>query len=167
MKRRGQAALEFLTTYGWAIMVVLLMIGALSYFGVLNPYNVLPVKCVFPAGMSCQDHIVIVDATDDSVYDLRFELENSFGETMQFSAITVTEGNTVLSNCEAEDGTGTGVAFPVNVRSGATQHFQCDDAAPNPGADEPIRLAVELTYRPVQGSYNRTAQGEIVTKVEP
>ena len=31
---RAQAALEFLMTYGWAILVVLVSIGALAYFGV-------------------------------------------------------------------------------------------------------------------------------------
>ena len=35
--RKAQAALEFLTTYGWAFIVILIMIGALAYFGVLNP----------------------------------------------------------------------------------------------------------------------------------
>ena len=35
--KKSQAALEFLTTYGWAFLVILIMIGALAYFGVLNP----------------------------------------------------------------------------------------------------------------------------------
>lgn len=35
--RKGQAAMEFLMTYGWAILVVLAAIGALAYFGVLSP----------------------------------------------------------------------------------------------------------------------------------
>lgn len=35
--RKGQAAIEFLMTYGWAILVVLAAIGALFYFGVLGP----------------------------------------------------------------------------------------------------------------------------------
>ncbi|MBN1175429.1 hypothetical protein JXA48_02180 [Candidatus Woesearchaeota archaeon] len=33
---KGQAAMEFLMTYGWAILVVLLAIGALAAFGVFN-----------------------------------------------------------------------------------------------------------------------------------
>lgn len=33
---------EFLMNYGWAILVVLLSIGSLAYFGVLNPANLLP-----------------------------------------------------------------------------------------------------------------------------
>ena len=35
--RKSQAALEFLMNYGWAILVVLIAVGALAYFGVLNP----------------------------------------------------------------------------------------------------------------------------------
>ena len=36
-KKGESAALEFLTTYGWAFLVILVMIGALAYFGILNP----------------------------------------------------------------------------------------------------------------------------------
>ena len=45
--KRGQVALEFIMTYGWAILVVLVAIGALAYFGVLNPGKYLPEKCFF------------------------------------------------------------------------------------------------------------------------
>jgi uncharacterized protein (UPF0333 family) len=30
--RKSQAAMEFLMTYGWAILVVLVALGALAYF---------------------------------------------------------------------------------------------------------------------------------------
>ena len=56
--RRGQAALEFLITYGWAILVVLVAIGALAYFGVLSPDKFLPAKCTLQAGIACLDHTV-------------------------------------------------------------------------------------------------------------
>jgi len=45
--------MEFLMTYGWAILVVLTAIGSLAYFGVLNPERQLPEKCMFPSGISC------------------------------------------------------------------------------------------------------------------
>lgn len=35
--KKSQAAMEFLMTYGWAILVALIVISALAYFGVLNP----------------------------------------------------------------------------------------------------------------------------------
>ena len=55
MFKKSQAAMEFLMTYGWAILVVLVAIGALAYFGVLSPDNFLPSKCQLPAGIACTD----------------------------------------------------------------------------------------------------------------
>ncbi len=48
--KKAQAAMEFLMTYGWAILVVLIAIGALAYFGVLKPDKFLPEKCVISTG---------------------------------------------------------------------------------------------------------------------
>ena len=52
-RKKGQAALEFLTTYGWAFLVILVMIGALSYFGVFSPENYVPDQCNFGSVLSC------------------------------------------------------------------------------------------------------------------
>lgn len=38
-QKKAQAAMEFLMTYGWAILVVLVAIGALAYFGVIDPFD--------------------------------------------------------------------------------------------------------------------------------
>ncbi|MCK5025927.1 MAG: hypothetical protein KAS15_05005, partial [Nanoarchaeota archaeon] len=51
--KKGQAAMEFLMTYGWAILVVLAAIGALAYFGVLSPESFLPEKCMLEPGVDC------------------------------------------------------------------------------------------------------------------
>ena len=56
--KRAQGALEFLMTYGWAFLVILIMIGALAYFGVLNPTKFLPERCQFGSQMACSDFIV-------------------------------------------------------------------------------------------------------------
>ncbi|MGM5480361.1 MAG: hypothetical protein ACQESC_02790 [Nanobdellota archaeon] len=50
---RGQAALEFLTTYGWAFLVILVMIGGLSYFGVLDVSKFVPDSCKLDGNLEC------------------------------------------------------------------------------------------------------------------
>ena len=55
MNNKSQAAMEFLMTYGWAILVVLAAIAALAYFGVLSPDRFLPEKCTLPSGIACLD----------------------------------------------------------------------------------------------------------------
>ena len=37
--RKSQAALEFIMTYGWVILVVLAAVGAFAYSGFLSPCN--------------------------------------------------------------------------------------------------------------------------------
>jgi len=84
MVKKAQAALEFLMTYGWAFMVILVMIGALAYFGVLNPREFLPEKCLFGAPLgTCEefsagtplDHVIV------------WKLRNSFGRTVTITDI--------------------------------------------------------------------------------
>jgi|GEM_PF-1557218 len=53
--RKGQAAMEFLMTYGWALVVVLVTLSALAFFGVLTPSGVLPETCFLGPGFACDD----------------------------------------------------------------------------------------------------------------
>ncbi len=75
MKKKGQAAMEFLMTYGWAILVVLVAIGALAYFGVLNPSRFLPSSCTIAPGLGCDD-FKVGTATVDLV------LRNGMGDDL-------------------------------------------------------------------------------------
>jgi hypothetical protein len=82
--KKGQAALEFLTTYGWAFLIVLVMIGALAYFGVLDPSRLLPDKCVFGAGIGCQDFVA-----QDTGNQIRAQLINGFGYTINVNDVKI------------------------------------------------------------------------------
>ena len=87
--RRAQAAMEFLMTYGWAILVVLVAIGALAYFGVLSPDNFLPERCTGPAGMDCLDKATI-EATPNNV---TFVLKNNNGFDITNLSVTSVSDN--------------------------------------------------------------------------
>ncbi|MBI2106410.1 hypothetical protein HYT57_00340 [Candidatus Woesearchaeota archaeon] len=53
LNKKSQAAMEFLMTYGWAIMIVLIGIGALFFLGVFNPST--PSTCNIASPFICQD----------------------------------------------------------------------------------------------------------------
>jgi len=80
-KKKAQAAMEFLMTYGWAILVVLVAIGALAYFGVLSPDKFLPERCTGPAGMDCVDKAFV----SSSGGNLTFALKNNQGFRINIS----------------------------------------------------------------------------------
>ena len=74
-------------TYGWAILVVLIAIGALAYFGVLNPSRFLPESCTIGPGLSCDEFKVTefgaLGATDKATLIIR----NGMGS--QLTLVTV------------------------------------------------------------------------------
>ena len=51
--RKAQAAMEFLMTYGWAILIVLIVLAALFFLGVFDPQT--PNSCIIPAPFNCKD----------------------------------------------------------------------------------------------------------------
>lgn len=57
MQKRGQAALEFLMTYGWAILAIVTVAAALAAFGVFRPktQNVCGTAGMIETGISCPD----------------------------------------------------------------------------------------------------------------
>jgi hypothetical protein len=125
---KGQAALEFMMTYGWAILVVLAAIGALSYFGVLNPSRFTPETCIASSGFSCPGKPLV---TNDSI---TFSLVNSMGYriTLPISAGTITLGPT-LQTCDLQyfcpqgDITCTNTAITIEDGAGTTVRLEgCD-----------------------------------------
>jgi len=93
MKKRGnnyclssshssQATLEFIMSYGWTVAVALIAIGTLAYFGILNPDNFLPRRCIFGSGIECMDFRV-----DES--SVTFMIRNGKGEDLSISDINV------------------------------------------------------------------------------
>jgi hypothetical protein len=81
--RKGQAALEFMMTYGWAILVVLAAIGALSYFGVLNPSRFTPDTCLASVPFSCPGKPLISLTTNNVV----FSFVNGEGFSVALSSV--------------------------------------------------------------------------------
>lgn len=50
---KGRSVLEFLVTYGWAITVVVIAVGALTYFNVIDVAKFVPDICVGSGSVSC------------------------------------------------------------------------------------------------------------------
>lgn len=126
--KKGQAAMEFLMTYGWAILVVLLAIAALAYFGVLNPGNYLPSSCTMQgAGLSCVEFMADSDSNEVTLV-----LQNGKGENLNSINVSVggdcsgyveqdTESNTVFV-----DGTKATFVVPCAENLIAESRFQED-----------------------------------------
>ena len=87
---KSQAAIEFLATYGWAFLIILIVIGALSYFGVLSPSKLLPDRCNFGSEFGCADYAIYSNGVN-------LRLRNSAGQPIVIESITLLSEKSQLS----------------------------------------------------------------------
>jgi uncharacterized protein (UPF0333 family) len=112
MDKKAQAAMEFLMTYGWAILVVLVAIGALAYFGVLSPDKFLPERCTGPAGLDCIDKAQIASPK------ITFVVKNNLGSSITSPTLSSIRGGCTESTggatvtCAANEGATFGACAP-------------------------------------------------------
>ena len=79
--KRGQAAMEFLFTYGWAIFLVLLTVSSLMYFGIVDFDIFVQDSCSFSQNIGdCDEFQVDLSQPDDE--KVKIKLTNAIGEQL-------------------------------------------------------------------------------------
>jgi len=84
MQRKSQTAMEFMLVYGWAIMIILLIVSVIAYFGFFNINKFLPNVCEFPAGFECIDWSINGDADT-----IELAMRNRLGASVDIVNITL------------------------------------------------------------------------------
>ncbi len=88
--KKGQAAMEYLMTYGWALLVIVIVIAALIY---LNPFRA-PETCIFQqTGLSCSEPMPNVYLDNGEVY-MSVRVWNKLGQTIKISKVICTTART-------------------------------------------------------------------------
>ena len=142
--KKCQAAMEFLMTYGWAILVVLAAIAALAYFGVLSPEKFLPEKCILQPGIACVSHKV-------ETTKVTLVISNGLGRTISINSIDV-------GGCSG--------AFSESMISGTDHTFVIGGSCSNGAAKEKFKGDITMTYTEKDTNLTKTAYGNLNTKVE-
>lgn len=152
MHKKAQAAMEFLMTYGWAILVVLVAIGALAYFGVLSPEKLLPEKCIISSGsgLFCDDFA----ATTDTV---TIQFKNLLTDPVNVSSINVVNLPAGVLDGGATDCVATNVGT-VNSDALAQAAITCTGLA----TGEKVKGDLTITFAK-SGGLTKTTSGTIVT----
>lgn len=169
MKKRAQAAMEFLMTYGWAILVVLLAIGALAYFGVLDPSRLLPESTTFPAPISNVDN-ALIDLTDDSI---EVALINNKGVAISLDGnATVDVVSPTICNgpysVTMKDNTGTLISVGDSIPQGTTflLKIECTGTSASAVIGEKFKATVAFDYTNLQTGQTRSHIGSVQGRYE-
>ncbi len=141
--KKSQAAMEFLMTYGWAILVVLAAIAALAYFGVLSPEKFLPEKCLVETGFTCISSKV--ESSQSTIV-----LQNSYGRSVVID-------NIQIGSCST--------AFTTTLTSEDQNNFVLTGCS-NGDVKEVFKGEVIIKYTEKNTNLSKTAYGQINTKIE-
>ncbi len=150
--KKSQAALEFLMTYGWAFLVILVMIGALAYFGVLNPKKLLPEKCTVPAGFTCDEYQITTTG-------VKIILTNNQGGAINANSAVLSGDYTFNGTADVAPTTLIGVGNKINI----SQDF---DTTKPPVKGDKIGISFNLDWTAAGKTLNQTATGDVFATVQ-
>jgi len=176
--KKGQAAMEFLMTYGWAILVVLAAIGALAYFGVLSPDRFLPDKCTANPPFSCSEFKI--DGTADTVMislqanggqdltDVTVELScDGFASPAADGVMTVTPATSIGAGNSWLNGAAVQFDLDAAALGNDATDAGCDDAAAaDLAVGDRFKADYRITYTRSGENANHTTTGSITARVE-
>ena len=133
--KKGQSALEFITTYGWALMVILLAGGAL-WMVVGGGKYLVPESCSFEPGFYCSDFVV-----EEKSIGLR--VKNSMGKDIE---------DFIMSSDDCLTG-----SFPISFDNGEDSTFLINDCAFQSGEVFSGVLNVDYSFLGSSIDHSKTA----------
>lgn len=136
--RLAQASLEYIFTYGWVFLVILVVITAISYIGVFTPGRFAPESCQLTDKLQCVDALIL-GTTDGTPGRLVVKIYNAYERSMDIASA---EGQIAyLDNCDA-----------VTIRPGETDDLSCElsigGQGQSPVIGEKPQIAFTVRYRP-------------------
>ncbi len=152
--RKGQAAFEYLVTYGWALLAVLVTLGALAYFGVISPSRWLPDKCDLGAQLVCEDYEVRAATGTISLY-----VRNDFGVPIEVTRASVPSPLGDVGSLSPA---------PVTINAGEKATLDIAGLGDLPVEGEKQEFLLQLSFkRAVAGAPEHQLAGVLYTTVRP
>lgn len=156
-QKKGQAAMEFLMTYGWAILAAIIAIGVLAYFGVFSPGRFVQDSVFISAPLGAESAQALTNG------NVSIELRNGAGQTITISnesAITASAPTT--GTCSPTGG------LNVQANSSGTTivTFECSGIAASMTAGERFRGDITIRYTAGTAAFESTSTGSITQTIQ-
>ncbi len=138
--KKGQAAMEFLMTYGWAILAAIVVIGILGYY-YFSSDIMKPKAAIVTAPF-------YLNAQNAKTGGVTLELKNNGGETMAINNVSITNCGSNSTSLSVASGSSAVSLINCTLTSGDT--FEGD---------------ITITYRKAGSSVDLTSTGSITEPV--
>ena len=152
--RKGQTATEYLVTYGWALLVLVAIMGILIATGIFSPANFLSDECNFQPDFQCQNFIIYNSPAAAAVPQtfVTFNATNGFGFPIKINSVNITTSdNWALPSSSYTTGE---IMQGDTIVTSATFSFLGTLIQPSPGTVKNIYVSMNFTdcYLDTSGS---------------
>lgn len=89
LEMKGQSAMEYLLTYGWAFLIIAVVLGAMFALGIFNPSQFVGQECFLPAGFSCLSFVLSTNG------QLVVNLEQATQSPLNITGYNCTQNSTI------------------------------------------------------------------------
>ena len=95
---KGQTAVEYLMTYGWAILIILIVAGVLAYYGIFAPAGFLG-----PSSKGFTQVSVLQPWDLNAAGTLQMQIQNRVGQDINITCVLADIGTTATTACTSTD----------------------------------------------------------------
>jgi hypothetical protein len=141
---RGQAALEFLMTYGWAMLILTAIVAGFVYV-IPHPQSLTTNKCLFGSSIPCL-------GSQSSANNLTIVLRNGMGQSIYNISANVTMPKEMTC----------GVTNNVTLRAEEKLLITCDNTIL--GLKDDAKVRIVLSYQKIKGGFSQIVIGELYAK---
>jgi len=164
MERKGQASLEYLLTYGWAILIIAAVIAIIIGSGIFSPKNSAANYAVSPPQMPVSSFLMV--GTDGNTV-LSLNLSNNFGYKVRITGVTLTYRDATLSVSKSDtlrQGASQVYSFNLNQMNGPS-----GVSYPSKGTTGRVDMKVYFTncYEPINTDCATSVGGTQATSTIP
>ena len=139
MKMKGQSAMEYLMTYGWAIIIIVIVAAALYALGVFNPATYSAAKASGFPNMGIPKTGSWVLRSDGS---FQLALSNNIPARINITAIDVDLTGIAGDQCSGESIVGGSFPYTVPIGGSFTLNASCSGVS----AGSAYTASIEITY---------------------
>ena len=158
---RSQSAMEYLMTYGWAILIIAIALMALYAMGLFSPKTLVSTSCVFPADFSCMNSQLLPNG------NFSINLEQSTSSPINITAIGCNSDTAIYNMLGFNPNITLQIGSNVSLPQSSSQVLQCFSNGTvftgSPG--DVFHGYVIINYTDIETGFPHTVTGTVIEKM--
>jgi len=142
--RKAQASIEYLMTYGWAVLALMIVIGVLYSGGYFNVDRYLPDQCSFIPDFPCDSFKISKSAADQ--YKVELYSSNGFGTKIKINNFNLTGDLGTANSRYSWDSSGCTCAEPSTCTLSCSGNLKIELVDTPLPADALDGETIDITY---------------------